>query len=1358
MHMPEKDGSLGPGGAHPKSGRLLVQFCCAVVCVVLSLALSGCFAGAAGVALGLAEALDEDNGSVNRPPLVLGIEPTRWNGDLVLVRYDLVDDDGGPLDVRVEWQPADLSLEYQDASEYEAPVKDQNGAPVESHGTEKLETEPNKPRATIFVWDARRDLRSRVGRDVARVRLRITAIEGATTGEAGVSAPFDAGNEAPVVLSVAIDPDIQVDPRSGAVSGIVPLLVAVYDSTSDPVQLASSFRFHRNDAARCMTLASETEPAPPGAGAPCTTSRFFTTAPADQGGRTHKIFWNTFVDVGDRARPDIKVKMIPHDLFDPHQGEGYWHPVPVDNNNDPEVEILSVAGAAADRHFEIPIRLLVKDEDRHSVTVLLQWARQGEPFPDLSPVVSSLENPSMEELEAIDEILRAREAVDDDRHLVALREQLHILSEAPVVLHGTLDDSSELPANKIRATDFVRQGLVFRPPTPGGSRRLQTTDMYAAQFEGDLEAQAEDPRRRALLRPVTRRTTQSVRGVPFGGRSDVFLIGREIRFPTERGSENDCFRISRFDPRTSVATLDRDVELEPGARYTIRANGGAVKLSSSRKGHLHTFVWDSLKDIPVSMTDVEVNIRALAFDSQGTEAFGDSPMTLNNSPLVKSQDFPGEPSNSVAIGDVNGDGLQDVAVVHLSAESLEVFYQERVSGRLRQGKSWNLTGEGPLDVAVGDVGEVDATDRGLSDVVVANFQGDTLAVFYQNRSGELVRDSLLPTGSHPNTLAIGDVDGDGRNDVLVANTQPNGEGFYTVSRFLQKNGNLTGTSRGKFRLTPALPLETSGEPVFVAIGDMDGDGLHDVVVANKDSAGSGTLLLFYQSPSHELVPTPPPLETGASPFAVAIGDLDGDGHNDLVATGRGTLTVFYQDPGAKDRGGRFPPRRRRTLSVSGLPTMMRLADLNRDFRLDIVAVGQTPDAVHVFLQESSAGFPEVATLAFSPGFAPLFMATGDVNADTRDDVVLVGAREGVNGMMSVYLQNSPGALPAVASGEPLRVEDRPKSLEVGDLNGDGRNDLLVTGNIQVVFYLQDRFGLLPVSPNGNLSVESPSSAAMGDVNGDGRNDVVVGEGSQLSVFLQGANGEVPERPSRTLTVSGGTNSLAVGDVNGDGRNDVVVASGSESAAYLQDASGHLPSSPSLPPIVRPGETLSVLVNDLDGDGRQDLILLDGLSGQVTVYSHGDGDGSGFQPQLARETAPSARLMAAADLDDDGRNDLVVVHSTTLVLLRANSAWTASAPLQLREQPKSVVIGDADGDGRSDILLGNGTSPTVTVLLQNPERALGSTVQTLRTGHEPGISAVAIGDVTGDGRNEVIVANNATVSDEDFYRISVFPAR
>ncbi|PYQ19176.1 MAG: hypothetical protein DMF79_13250, partial [Acidobacteria bacterium] len=275
---------------------------------------------------------------------------------------------------------------------------------------------------------------------------------------------------------------------------------------------------------------------------------------------------------------------------------------------------------------------------------------------------------------------------------------------------------------------------------------------------------------------------------------------------------------------------------------------------------------------------------------------------------------------------------------------------------------------------------------------------------------------------------------------------------------------------------------------------------------------------------------------GSVPAAVAIGDLNGDGRNDVALVAPLTLLVFLQTPsGALVRS---------VNQVVGYSRSVALGDLNGDGRLDVV-VGNA-GSIGVLLQSQSGTLLPMVEYP-TPHASSYVVKTGDFNGDGLTDVVAIAWG---NSDVAVYLQNATHALdPPV----PYQVDHAgyADAVEVGDINGDGRDDIVVMAG---QYYAN--LGILLQNPDGSLGPvvyyglggnRLPLGVAVGDVNGDSRRDVAVtyeGQfgGAGLGVFTQNSGGTLNALLDFPCTAespcSGGVEAVVVADVDGDGREDV----------------------------------------------------------------------------------------------------------------------------------------------------------------------------------------------------------------------------
>jgi hypothetical protein len=270
-------------------------------------------------------------------------------------------------------------------------------------------------------------------------------------------------------------------------------------------------------------------------------------------------------------------------------------------------------------------------------------------------------------------------------------------------------------------------------------------------------------------------------------------------------------------------------------------------------------------------------------------------------------------------------------------------------------------------------------------------------------------------------------------------------------------------------------------PVFVAVGDFNGDGRLDLVVANAGSRSVSVLLGngdgTFQAARH--------FETWTFPTSVAIGDFNGDGRQDLV------VSNYWKNISVLLGNGDGTFQAARKLAAGGSPYFIAVGDFNGDGRQDLAVSthGIYPfyrDAVGVFLGNGDGTFQEARD--FGGVKNPSSLAVGDFNGDGVQDLAVadfVFTSENV----SVLLGNGDGSFEAVQN---TGAGHSPNSVAVGDFNGDGWQDLAVSNaySANVSVLLGNGDGSFQAARNLRLGFQ-PLSVAVGDFNGDGRLDVVV---------------------------------------------------------------------------------------------------------------------------------------------------------------------------------------------------------------------------------------------------------------------------
>jgi hypothetical protein len=343
-------------------------------------------------------------------------------------------------------------------------------------------------------------------------------------------------------------------------------------------------------------------------------------------------------------------------------------------------------------------------------------------------------------------------------------------------------------------------------------------------------------------------------------------------------------------------------------------------------------------------------------------------------------------------------------------------------------------------------------------------------------SGGLSPRINLPSGLTPNAVAIGDMNRDGKPDLVLAN-----QGANTVTTLF---GNGAGGFLGRQDLNVGI------FPSDVALTDFNGDGRLDIVVASAQSRD------FVGLPSSNLggFLLPQITSVGAGPTSLALGDVNLDGRLDYVLACSGSdsvVTVLSTTSGAF--GNKVGT------AVGSRPSALALGDLNGDNVLDLAVANAGSNDVSVFIGGGGGNF--VSPRRISVGIEPSGVALADVNGDSKLDLLVTNA--GSNSVSVRLGDGTGGFLPA---GPDVPTGTTPRGIEVADMNGDGKPDLVITnqGANTVSVLLGDGTGAFTARPDAPTGV-APRGLAIGDLNGDGKPDVFTADFSyQLPYICNGA--------------------------------------------------------------------------------------------------------------------------------------------------------------------------------------------------------------------------------------------------------------
>lgn len=651
----------------------------------------------------------------------------------------------------------------------------------------------------------------------------------------------------------------------------------------------------------------------------------------------------------------------------------------------------------------------------------------------------------------------------------------------------------------------------------------------------------------------------------------------------------------------------------------------------------------------------------------------------------------------VVTGDFNGDGYPDLAIANFNSNNISILLGNG-DGTFRSAVNYAVAGN-PDAIAIGDL-NLD----GKPDLVVAN--RSSMTVLLNNGDGSF-RTLTAPVGLGPGaSIVVADFNRDGKPDVAVA--------IYNELLILLGNGDGTFQTPRHYATVAATP--------FLVVADFNSDGSFDLAVGN-DNTLQPVITIFLGNGDGTFQPQPA-YNLGVPIYWLAVGDVNGDGKQDLVAT-----TPF--GPSVRvalgNGDGTFQPAK--AYYADGVSVQAALGDINGDGKTDIV-VTDFFSAVNVLLGFGDGSFqsPEGS---FDVGDGPEGITGGDFNGDGKLDLAVADSNYYGSGSsdVAVLLGNGDGTF---QSATKYQAGNGPFGIAAGDFNNDGIIDIAVADRNATAFCSSGQMGGLHIllgngdgtfqPPNSYASGGCPMSVAVADFNSDGKLDVVVANylDNNLSLFLGNGDGtfQVPANFATGQTPF----SIAVGDFNGDGKPDVVVANGSGSiSVLLNNGDGTFQPASNYPAGFSPR---SVALGDFKGDGFLDVGLAEvGSDASVSVLL-GAGNGT-FGPFVKYNGGTNTVSLAVADFDGDGNLDLAVTNNMQpgrVSLLRGNGDGTFSDPVAYitDNYPVALYVGDFNGDGAPDLAVASFGKDTVNILLNS-----GGVRSSLQSSQNPSLTGRAV---------------------------------
>ena len=640
----------------------------------------------------------------------------------------------------------------------------------------------------------------------------------------------------------------------------------------------------------------------------------------------------------------------------------------------------------------------------------------------------------------------------------------------------------------------------------------------------------------------------------------------------------------------------------------------------------------------------------------------------------------------------------------------------------------------PLAIANGDF-----NGDGRMDLVVSpsNNSREIIVLYGRGGSEGFGPPTHFPVGGDPRHLAVGDLNGDGKPDLVV-----------TLDGFIDPLGGrfvfLLNDGTGKLGLPINVSVE--GFPTQSVLSDVNNDGKLDIIAGVFNGTDQGRVVVLLGNGSGFSVAPNSPFSTFSRNSATVVaGDFNEDGKQDLAVPGR----IVGIDIWLGDGTGVF--NLGPTVVTSSSPQWLTVANFNADGHLDLLADDRVVlgTGTGSFSPPIISPFPENSVLSLA----------ADLNNDTHVDVVSSGQRG-----TTIMLGNGTGNLIRGKSYISGQFIFGSTPTVTGDFNQDGKIDLATTQPNGVAILDGDGTGTFNDALAYHTIAPAMRDIVAADFNNDGKQDfAIVGPsfggvinviGSAVEVALGDGTGGFTRK---SLTNFGTLLlvSVTAADFNGDGKVDLAVTKavdGNTIAILLNDGTGGFPiDGLSAPTIPLGGLPISVIkAGDFNNDTKADLVGIVGNSNHSYAVLLGTGIGTfdnigGGSLQGGFHFTEDLDI---GDFDGDSKLDLAIIRGGVNVVHALKGDGTGHfsdyAIVPLTGAPVSVVVRDLNGDGKGDIAVSH--SPVdnftrlgvLTVLIGNGSD--GFNAATNYSTNSPGM--LGSGDFNNDNKPDLVVSGGS----------------
>ncbi|CAF3804910.1 unnamed protein product [Rotaria sp. Silwood1] len=636
---------------------------------------------------------------------------------------------------------------------------------------------------------------------------------------------------------------------------------------------------------------------------------------------------------------------------------------------------------------------------------------------------------------------------------------------------------------------------------------------------------------------------------------------------------------------------------------------------------------------------------------------------------------------SIAVGDLNNDSQLDVIVGNYGMDNIKIFFGDANGTFLTQ----TIFSTGFLSLPTSVVVK-DLNNNNQLDIVIANSGNDNIGILFGHGNGSFDGPITYYTdiGSNPQSVDIGDFNGDDQLDIVVANY-----GSKSVNILLKYDPRA-------FQSMIWYSTGTNSNPNSAAIGDLNNDGRLDIVVANR---GSGNIGIFFGYDngtfSRQITFS---IGSSSRPYSVAINDFNNDSRLDIaVANFRSDEIVILLGDG----DGTFTNQMRYSTGEDSGSIFIVVGDFNNDKRLDLAVANHASANVGILLGYGNGSFRNQMSYSTGSNSFPLSVTVGDFNHDNWLDFAVVNYATSNLGIRLGHGDGTFSNQTTYSTG----VRSKPCFITTVDLNNDSRLDLVVAN------YKSNNIGIFIGHGNGTFSSQTaystgsgsgPNSIIIGDFNNDGLLDIVVANflGNTIGVLLGFKNDDFLSLLTYSTGDASQPYSVVAGDFNNDGRLDMAVANyGSNNVGvFLGYDSRNFLRAPSYS-MGNESRPRYVVVGDFNNDSRLDVVVANNDTDNIMIV-FGSGHGT-FSSKMMYFTGNGSHPCSIAsifgwvlDMDNDTLWEVAIAtaDANSIVILwgYSNRNFTHQTTFQnsFGSHPFAIAVGDVNQDNLTDVVVAN----------------------------------------------------------------------